>query len=88
MIVLFIHWAAPSSAPNPGRAIARRIVTRHEHFMPRRLLRCQFEALEEPGPGENPIIVSIVPRPREIVAQILTALEGAQPPEQASLRLY
>jgi gluconokinase len=29
--------------------IARRIATRHEHFMPRSLLHSQFEALEEPG---------------------------------------
>jgi gluconokinase len=68
MILLFIHWAAPSSAPNTGRAVARRFATRHEHFMPRSLLHSQFEVLEEPGPDENPLIVSIVPRPREIVA--------------------
>ena len=69
--------------------IARRIATRHEHFMPRSLLHSQFEALEEPGADENPIIVSIEPRPREIVAQILSALnmvERAQPPKQISLR--
>jgi carbohydrate kinase (thermoresistant glucokinase family) len=68
--------------------IARRIATRHGHFMPQSLLHSQFEALEEPGPDENPIIVSIAPRPHEIVAQILSALNmvgGAQPPEQASL---
>ena len=67
--------------------IARRIATRHEHFMPRSLLHSQFEALEEPGPDENPIVVSIEPRPREIVARILSALnmvEGAQAPEQVS----
>jgi gluconokinase len=65
--------------------IARRIATRHEHFMPRSLLHSQFEALEEPGPDERPIIASIEPEPREIVARILSALnmaEGAQPPEQ------
>jgi gluconokinase len=65
--------------------IARRIATRHEHFMPRSLLHSQFEALEEPGPYENPIIVSIEPAPREIVAWILSALnmvENALPPEQ------
>src|SRR5271154_2203378 len=39
--------------------IARRIATRHEHFMPRSLLHSQFNALEEPGPSENPIVVSI-----------------------------
>jgi carbohydrate kinase (thermoresistant glucokinase family) len=54
--------------------IARRIAIRHEHFMPRSLLHSQFEALEEPGPDENPIIVSIEPKPREIVARILSAL--------------
>jgi len=54
--------------------IARRFATRHEHFMPRSLLHSQFEALEEPGPDENPIVVSIEPEPREIVAQIVAAL--------------
>jgi gluconokinase len=64
--------------------IARRIATRHEHFMPRSLLHSQFAALEEPGPDENPFVVSIEPPPHQIVAQILTALnlaEGARPPE-------
>jgi gluconokinase len=54
--------------------IARRIATRHEHFMPQSLLHSQFAALEEPGRDENPIIVSIEPEPREIVARILSAL--------------
>jgi gluconokinase len=54
--------------------IARRIATRHEHFMPQSLLQSQFDALEEPGPDENPIVVSIEPRPREIVAHIIEAL--------------
>ena len=54
--------------------IARRFATRHEHFMPLRLLHSQFEALEEPAPDENPITMSIEPPPREIVSQILSAL--------------
>lgn len=54
--------------------IARRMAARHEHFMPTALLQSQFDALEEPGPDENPITVSIEPRPREIVTQILAAL--------------
>jgi gluconokinase len=58
--------------------IARRIATRHEHFMPRSLLHSQFEALEEPGPDEAPITVSIEPQPREVVAQILSALAMAE----------
>jgi gluconokinase len=68
--------------------IARRIATRHEHFMPQSLLHSQFEALEEPGADENPIVVSIVPPPREIVAQILSALnmvQDALPPEKVPL---
>jgi gluconokinase len=67
--------------------IARRIATRHEHFMPASLLQSQFDALEEPGPEENPIVVSIAPRPREIVAQILDALKmPAQQPDAAQSR--
>lgn len=54
--------------------IARRIATRHEHFMPQSLLHSQFEALEEPGPDENPVTVSIVPPPRQIVARIVASL--------------
>jgi gluconokinase len=42
--------------------------------MPRIQLHSQFEALEEPGPDEAPVTVSIKPHPREIVAQILSAL--------------
>jgi gluconokinase len=55
--------------------IARRIAARHEHFMPASLLHSQFEALEEPGRDENPITVSIEPRPGQIVMQILAALQ-------------
>jgi len=54
--------------------IARRIATRHEHFMPRSLLHSQFEALEEPGPDENAVTVSIESAPREIVGRILSSL--------------
>jgi gluconokinase len=67
--------------------IASRIATRDEHFMPRSLLHSQFDALEEPGPDENPIIVSIESKPDEIVARIIAALnipEDASPPEQRS----
>jgi gluconokinase len=68
--------------------IARRIATRHEHFMPPSLLHSQFKELEEPGPDENPIVVSIELEPREIAARILSALnlaEDNRTPEQTSL---
>jgi gluconokinase len=55
--------------------IARRMATRHGHFMPAALLHSQFEALEEPGPGEHPVVISIEPRPRDICEQIVTALK-------------
>ena len=58
--------------------IARRIAIRHEHFMPRSLLHSQFEALEEPGPDEKPITISIEPQPPEIVARILSAMKMAE----------
>jgi gluconokinase len=56
--------------------IGRRIAARHEHFMPQSLLESQFEALEEPGNDEHPIVVSVEPRPREIVANILDTLKA------------
>ena len=61
--------------------IARRVSTRHEHFMPASLLKSQFEALEEPGPDEHPIVASIEPRPREIVTEILAQLQAARGPD-------
>jgi gluconokinase len=63
--------------------IARRIATRHEHFMPPKLLHSQFEALEEPGPDEFPIVVSIEPPPREIVARVMSTLQIAEPTRPA-----
>jgi carbohydrate kinase (thermoresistant glucokinase family) len=69
--------------------IARRFATRHEHFMPQTLLHSQFEALEEPGPDEDPITVSIEPAPREIVSRILSALgtvEGGPADQESSCR--
>ena len=56
--------------------IGRRIAARHEHFMPQSLLRSQFDSLEEPGPGEHPIVVSVEQRPREIVGKILETLKA------------
>jgi gluconokinase len=44
--------------------------------MPPSLLHSQFAALEEPGVDENPITISIEPRPSDIVAQILSALNA------------
>jgi gluconokinase len=60
--------------------IARRMAARDGHFMPPSLLDSQFAALEEPQPDEHPIVVSIVPHPREIVEEIVKRLgEDATP---------
>jgi gluconokinase len=65
--------------------IARRIAARHGHFMPQSLLHSQFEALEAPGPDENPVTVSIVPSPDQIVARILASLDlSPHAPPQSS----
>jgi gluconokinase len=58
--------------------IARRIATRHEHFMPASLLASQFAALEEPGPEEDPITVTIEDQPAQIVDQVLARLRTGQ----------
>jgi gluconokinase len=56
------------------KLIEHRIAARHEHFMPARLLRSEFEVLEEPEAHEYPIIVSIDAKPGEIVARIFAVL--------------
>jgi carbohydrate kinase (thermoresistant glucokinase family) len=59
--------------------IGRRQAARHGHFMPTSLLDSQFATLEEPGADENSIVVSVEPRPREIVERIIAALEFDAP---------
>jgi carbohydrate kinase (thermoresistant glucokinase family) len=58
--------------------IRRRMATRHEHFMPVALLDSQFKTLEEPTPDEHPIVVDVVARPAEIVAEIMHCLQKRQ----------
>ena len=43
--------------------------------MPASLLDSQFEVLEEPTPDENAIVVSIEPRPGEIIDTIAGILQ-------------
>jgi len=54
--------------------IARRVAARADHFMPTNLLESQFKTLEEPQADERPIVISIVPHPREIVETIVNQL--------------
>jgi gluconokinase len=59
--------------------IRRRLAKRREHFMPAALLRSQFDALEEPEPDEDPIVVSIDVDPEAIVARIVAELRLEAP---------
>jgi gluconokinase len=54
--------------------IAGRLAARKGHFMPASLLKSQFEALEEPAPDEQALIVPIDPPPANIAAQIVERL--------------
>lgn len=54
--------------------ISQRIAHRRGHFMPVALLQSQFDALEEPGPDENAIIVSVAGAPDSIADAILAQL--------------
>jgi gluconokinase len=51
--------------------LEKRLKKRHGHFMPSSLLQSQFDALEEPGPEENPLIVSVDGTPEQIVERIV-----------------
>ncbi|MDP5227203.1 MULTISPECIES: gluconokinase [Arthrobacter] len=54
--------------------IADRLQARHGHFMPPELLQSQFEALEEPTPDENVLIVDIEGTPAEEAHRIIDGL--------------
>ena len=57
----------------PGR-VGDRLASRRGHFMPPGLLDSQFEALEEPGADEAPIVVDVGPTVDEIAATVLRQL--------------
>ena len=44
--------------------------------MPASLVDSQFATLEEPGPEERPITVSVEPEPMEIVRAVAAAVRG------------
>lgn len=55
--------------------IAARMAARKGHYMPLALLDSQFATLEEPGPDEHPIVVSIAPAPPAIANAVMRALK-------------
>ncbi len=54
--------------------IAGRLAARKGHFMPASLLDSQLATLEEPGPEERPIVVSVLPPPSEVAGAVIAAL--------------
>lgn len=59
--------------------ISARQAARAGHFMPTSLMTSQFATLEEPGPEERPITLSVEPSPELIVEAALRAfLDGSQ----------
>ena len=54
--------------------IAARLTSRQGHFFKREMLDSQFATLQEPGPDENVITVSIEGSPLEVVDRILAEL--------------
>jgi carbohydrate kinase (thermoresistant glucokinase family) len=64
--------------------IGARLSGRHGHFMPATLLQSQFAALEEPGPEERPITVSVDGAPDEIVEDVMRKLAAETPARAGS----
>jgi carbohydrate kinase (thermoresistant glucokinase family) len=59
------------------RVIHGRIAQRHHSYMPPSLLRSQMETLEEPGPDEHPLVVTVHGDVAETVSEILLGLSHA-----------
>ena len=59
---------------NDEHIIHARIVQRQHRYMPPKLLRSQFETLEEPGEAEHPVVVTVRGSIAETVAELLQLL--------------
>ena len=64
----------------PYDLVAGRLAGRSGHYMPQSLLQSQFDALEPPGPEENPIVLSIALPVEEIVDELALELRRAPRP--------
>jgi carbohydrate kinase (thermoresistant glucokinase family) len=64
----------------PYDLVATRLAGRSGHYMPLSLLQSQFDALEPPGPEENPIVLSIALPVDEIVDEVMLELGRAPSP--------
>lgn len=57
--------------------IGERMAARQHHFMPTSLLDSQFATLEEPGPGERPVVVSVAASKEAVVEEVMERLRLA-----------
>jgi carbohydrate kinase (thermoresistant glucokinase family) len=55
--------------------VGARMAARKGHFMPPALLDSQFATLQEPGPDEHPITVSIAQPPQAITDEVVRQLK-------------
>ncbi|MPZ30609.1 MAG: hypothetical protein GEV13_06375 [Rhodospirillales bacterium] len=54
--------------------MAEHLAGRSGHFMPASLLQSQIDALEEPGPDEDPLIVDVGPPAGQVAGEIIRLL--------------
>jgi len=54
--------------------IAAQLAGRRAHFMPASLLQTQIDALEEPEPSEDPLVIDLGPSPDEIAQEVIRLL--------------
>ena len=59
------------------KVMADHLAKRSGHFMPASLLQSQIDALEEPGPDEDALIVDVGPPASEVAEQIIHRLSNA-----------
>jgi ribose 5-phosphate isomerase A len=54
--------------------VAEHLANRHGHFMPTSLLQSQIDTLDEPEPGEDPLIVDVGPPVSQVAGEIIRLL--------------
>lgn len=66
--------------------IAEHLAGRRGHFMPASLLQSQFDILEEPDPGEDPLTVDVGPPAGQVAAEIIRLLGTSATVAQSVMR--
>lgn len=77
--VIFVHLSLPKEQ------IARRLATRHDHYMPPALLDSQLATLEPPEADERAITVDAGRKPAEEAAEIVRLLGLTPSPGSSTL---